>query len=99
MDNSSYHRHTYEVAIIGAGVSGLTAGKLLQSQGVDYVILEGNSRVGGRTWTVSIPSAKNESELINLDLGGAWIHGSVDNPIYDFLSQYSLEFINDSVCT
>jgi monoamine oxidase len=36
------------VIIIGAGVSGLYAGTLLEKAGVDYVILEARKRTGGR---------------------------------------------------
>lgn len=98
MDNSSSHKHVYDVAIVGAGVAGLTASQVLKSHGLDYIILEGNSRIGGRTWTVSVPSSRDESKDIYLDLGGAWIHGCVNNPLYEFLSQYNLEFFLDSVC-
>ena len=39
------------VGIIGAGASGLYAGVLLQSLGIDYEILEANDRAGGRIYT------------------------------------------------
>ena len=35
------------VAVIGAGVSGLTAAKHLKSRGLEVVIFERTSRVGG----------------------------------------------------
>jgi 4-hydroxyacetophenone monooxygenase len=50
------HRHaakprsTFFVVVIGAGVSGLTAGKYLRDAGIDHVILEKNPSVGG-TWS------------------------------------------------
>lgn len=40
-----------KVGIVGAGAAGLYAALLLESLGVDYEILEANSRIGGRVWT------------------------------------------------
>ena len=40
-----------KVGIVGAGASGLYAGLLLESLGVDYDILEANTRIGGRIYT------------------------------------------------
>ena len=40
-----------KVIIVGAGISGLTAGKLLKDAGHEVVILESTNRVGGRIQT------------------------------------------------
>jgi heterodisulfide reductase subunit A-like polyferredoxin len=40
-----------KVGIIGAGVAGLYSALLLESLGIDYEILEANSRIGGRIYT------------------------------------------------
>ena len=45
-------RKQYDVIIIGAGLAGLRAGQLLQQQGVDFLLLEGSQRVGGRVYTL-----------------------------------------------
>lgn len=42
---------TFKVGIVGAGAAGLYAAILLQSLGVDYEILEANTRIGGRVYT------------------------------------------------
>jgi monoamine oxidase len=41
------------VAVIGAGLSGLTAARRLRAEGMDVVVYEARERVGGRTCTVT----------------------------------------------
>ena len=38
----------YEVIIVGAGISGLRCALELETAGVDYIVLEKDSYVGGR---------------------------------------------------
>jgi hypothetical protein len=49
--NNASSDTTFKVGIIGAGAAGLYAAILLQSLGVDYEILEANTRIGGRIYT------------------------------------------------
>ena len=56
-----------QVAVVGAGMSGLIAARELSRQGVDVLVLEAADRVGGRTLTET--SALGST----LDLGGQWI--------------------------
>lgn len=65
----------YNTIIIGAGISGLTIGAGLENP--DFIILEARERVGGRVYTNSDT---------HLDMGAAWIHGSIDNPLNQFLN-------------
>lgn len=44
-------RKHYDVIIVGAGLAGLQAARVLRRHGVDFLLLEGSSRVGGRVWT------------------------------------------------
>jgi monoamine oxidase len=41
-------RGTYDVVVIGAGLAGLYSALLLEEQGLDVLVLEAQSRVGGR---------------------------------------------------
>lgn len=56
-----------DVAIVGAGLAGLSAARRLAAAGVEVVVLEARDRVGGRTYT------RPASDGTLLDLGGQWI--------------------------
>ncbi|HLP87123.1 MAG TPA: FAD-dependent oxidoreductase [Nostocaceae cyanobacterium] len=86
-----------DVIVIGAGIAGIEAARVLQSQGYKVLVLEARDRIGGRIWTNR--SLKN----IPLDLGASWIQGIRNNPLieitrdlkiktlptdYDSLTQY-----------
>lgn len=45
-------RKHYDVIIVGAGLAGLQAGRMLQQHGVDFLLLEGSQRIGGRVYTL-----------------------------------------------
>lgn len=77
-------RHTdIDVLVIGAGVSGLTAAKLLQQAGRRVVVLEARDRIGGRTHSL------REGSRVT-DLGASWIHGIIDSPVYDTARAFGL---------
>ena len=57
----------YDVAIVGAGLSGLIAARLISRSGKRVVILEAQDLVGGRTWSKSLDNG------LFIDIGGQWI--------------------------
>lgn len=61
-----------KVIILGAGLSGLAAGKMLTEKGFEVTILEARNRIGGRVFSHTI----DEQEKIVIELGGEWVGGS-----------------------
>ena len=48
------------VAVIGAGISGLTAGKILSDYGIDYTCFESSDRIGGN-WAFGNPNGHSSA--------------------------------------
>ncbi|XP_039707485.1 amine oxidase [flavin-containing] A isoform X2 [Pteropus medius] len=51
-EKSSVEGHMFDVVVIGGGISGLSAAKLLAEHEANVLVLEARDRVGGRTYTV-----------------------------------------------
>jgi monoamine oxidase len=60
-----------DVAIVGAGVAGLAALRVLEERGIRSRVLEARSRIGGRIHTVRDPRLPHAIEL-----GAEFVHGS-----------------------
>uniref|UniRef100_A0A3B4ED56 Amine oxidase n=2 Tax=Pygocentrus nattereri TaxID=42514 RepID=A0A3B4ED56_PYGNA len=82
--SSSMAANTYDVIVIGGGISGLSAAKLLLESGLNPVVLEARDRVGGRTYTVQNKQTKW------VDLGGAYV-GPTQNRIFRLAKQYGVK--------
>ncbi|MGI9824879.1 flavin monoamine oxidase family protein [Agromyces sp. Marseille-Q5079] len=64
----------FDTIVVGAGVAGLTAARLLARDGRRVAVLEARDRVGGRVWT-------DRTDGLVTDLGASWIHGVTDSPV------------------
>jgi monoamine oxidase len=63
-----------ETVVVGGGAAGVAAAHRLRRAGIQCLIIEGRSRLGGRAWTVAGPSGSA------LDLGCGWLHSADRNP-------------------
>lgn len=66
MNNPSQNSELYDVVVVGAGLSGLTAAYELQKQGCSVLTLEAKSRLGGRLLNQLVPGGV-------VDGGGSWV--------------------------
>lgn len=60
--------------VVGAGMAGLVAARLLQDSGFQVQVLEARNRPGGRIWT-------DHTLGVPCDLGASWIHRAQGNPL------------------
>lgn len=58
------------VAVIGAGVAGLAAARVLDQAGFAVTVLEARDRIGGRVWSIPSPRGAMATEL-----GAEFAHG------------------------
>lgn len=65
----------FDTIVVGAGVAGLTAARLLSGAGRRVVVLEARDRVGGRV------STDRRHPGLATDMGASWIHGITDSPV------------------
>jgi monoamine oxidase len=72
MVKSDMAKASWDVVIIGAGVSGLSAASELRKSGLSILILEARDYIGGRAYT------RHEPDLsAPIELGAEFIHGRV----------------------
>jgi monoamine oxidase len=74
-----------DVIVVGAGIAGIEAARVLESQGYKVVVLEGRDRIGGRIWT------SRALQNIPLDLGASWIQGTRNNPLVEITRQFKIK--------
>ncbi|WP_339226868.1 NAD(P)/FAD-dependent oxidoreductase [Oceanobacillus sp. FSL K6-2867] len=73
----------YDVIIVGAGFSGVTASRELSNRGFKTLVLEGRNRIGGRTWT--------DNRLgKNIEIGGTYVHWNQPH-MWAELTRYNLQ--------
>lgn len=83
---STPHPIQADVMIIGAGIAGLSAAKILKNKGLSVLVLEARERIGGRIWT-------DTSLGFPVDLGASWIHGINKNPIKQLADQFHIKTV------
>jgi monoamine oxidase len=76
------------VIVVGAGMAGLVAADALRRAGAEVVVVEARDRLGGRTWSAPLGPGV-------VDLGGAWVHGPVGNPVTEALAAAGIDAPND----
>ena len=77
----------YDCIIMGAGMAGASAARSLAEAGKKVLILEGNSRLGGRIY-----SRRDFSDRMAIELGAELIHVSPDGQYFDESTE---KFTND----
>lgn len=77
-----------QVAVLGAGLAGLVAGRELIAAGKQVTLLEARDRVGGRTWTVPFANTG-----ISVDLGAEWVIPTVHTAMVEELKRYHLPLV------
>lgn len=80
----------FDTIVIGAGVAGLTAARLLADAGRLVVVLEARDRIGGRVWT-------DRSDGLVTDLGASWIHGITDSPVAAAVTAFGMRTVEFTV--
>jgi hypothetical protein len=81
--NVDENNNDFDVIIIGAGYTGLTAARDLATTGCKVLLLEARDRIGGRTYTTEI-----DGHLF--EMGGTYIHWAQPN-LWREISRYSLQ--------
>lgn len=73
----------FDTVVVGAGVSGLAAARLLADAGRRVVVLEARERIGGRVHTERIGGRVT-------DMGASWIHGIDGSPVFEAATAFGM---------
>ncbi|CAL8078612.1 unnamed protein product [Calicophoron daubneyi] len=81
----------YDVVVLGAGIAGLAAAKVLSKEGLKTVVLEARPRNGGRIHTLRSGDSNNPTVI---DLGASYLHGCVNSqevqPLFTLASRLNM---------
>ena len=80
----------FDVIVVGAGVAGLAAARLLRDAGRTVVVLEARDRVGGRVWT-----SRDGGRVT--DLGASWIHGIAGSSVAAAATAFGMRMVEFTV--
>lgn len=74
-----------DVVVVGGGLAGLTAARHLHEAGRRVIVLEARDRLGGRTWTGTLPGT-----AVEVEWGGTWVHPDSQANVADAVKAYGL---------
>jgi len=81
----------WDVIILGAGLSGLTAADQLTQAGLSCLVLEARDRVGGRTWSTSLSNGKGI-----VDIGASWLNDTNQSKVSQLAKRFEVKFITQN---
>jgi len=79
------------VAVVGAGLAGLTAATVLRESGVDVVVLEARDRVGGRVWSDELGTPDSPPSVI--ERGAEFVLAGYDR-FRAYAARFGLELVD-----
>jgi monoamine oxidase len=79
----------FDIVILGAGVAGLAAGRILARSGARVAILEARQRVGGRIFTTYINHGA-DTQGHPVELGAEFVHG-LPQETWEYLREAGLD--------
>jgi monoamine oxidase len=74
-----------DIVVIGAGAAGLAAARRIQAANRKVIVLEADSRLGGRCWT------DTATFDVSFDRGARWLHNPETNPMIKLARSAGLE--------
>ncbi|MFT4214117.1 MAG: NAD(P)/FAD-dependent oxidoreductase [Microbacterium sp.] len=80
----------FDTIVVGAGVAGLSAARLLSAAGRHVVVLEARDRIGGRVHT-----ERDGGDVT--DLGASWIHGIEDSVVAAAATAFGMRTVEFTV--
>ena len=86
LPNFSFSQSSFDVVVIGAGASGLSATAELLSKGKSVLCVEAMNRIGGRCHT------DNSIFGVPYDMGAHWLHNYSGNQIAEYGKNHRDEF-------
>jgi len=79
-----------DTIVVGAGIAGLAAARLLSRAGRRVIVLEARDRVGGRVFT-------DRAEGHVTDRGASWIHGIDGSPVAEAARAFRMPMVEFTV--